>query len=370
MRFLLSLSLIVVLGVTSAIAQPPARRRQQAALQENSAQPKASAYREFPTAQSMPTDADWRRDLYLTLDLTNEANAPLYYPTVPQGGRMNLFTYIFKLVLRGQVKAYDYKLDGFEDFSEGNVVKAKEIMDRYHIFYESKDGRMRVNDADLPSDEVKVFFVKQSVYYDQHNASFSHKIEALCPVLKRGDDEFSGTDSQYPMFWVKYDDVAPYLGKLMLMSSSLNNAAMMSADDFFTLGRYKGDIYIATNLQNRILANYCPTDSALTKERNRIAREIVDFEDHVYGRDSVAMAKAAAEQAKADSIAAAEAALKKSSRRSRTRGVTSRRITTASKAEEKEEEAKPAQAKVKRQRARNSGGSSSRGTFSARRQRH
>lgn len=50
----------------------------------------------------MPDDASWRRDVYLSLDLTKDANAVLYYPTTPQAdGRQNLFTFIFKMLLRG-----------------------------------------------------------------------------------------------------------------------------------------------------------------------------------------------------------------------------------------------------------------------------
>lgn len=273
----------------AAVAQPPARRKAAENKEQTAAQsaPKGSAYRDFPTAAAMPEDVSWRRDIYRSLDLTKDANAPLYYPTTPTNGRENLFTYLFKLLLRGQVKAYDYKLDGNEDFSEKNIVKAKELMDRYHIFYEQKDGKIRVTDSDLPSDEVKVYFIKESTYFDQHTATIRKKVTALCPVLKRGDD-FGGADSQYPMFWVKMDDVAPYLGKLMLMGSNLNNAAMMSADDFFTLNRYEGDIYKTVNLQDRILANYCTEDTAMKKEQARIEKELDDFDRHVWGKDSVA----------------------------------------------------------------------------------
>lgn len=273
----------------AAVAQPPARRKAAENKDQTAAQsaPKGSAYRDFPTAAAMPEDVSWRRDIYRSLDLTKDANASLYYPTTPTDGRENLFTYLFKLLLRGQVKAYDYKLDGNEDFSEKNIVKAKALMDRYHIFYEQKDGKIRVTDSDLPSDEVKVYFIKESTYFDQHTATLRKKVTALCPVLKRGDD-FGGADSQYPMFWVKMDDVAPYLGKLMLMGSNLNNAAMMSADDFFTLNRYEGDIYKTVNLQDRILANYCTEDSAMKKEQARIEKELDDFDRHVWGKDSVA----------------------------------------------------------------------------------
>lgn len=307
-KILLIILALCLSAGTEAYSQPPRRKAEQTAKKEQANAPKSSAYREFPTAQAMPADAAWRRDLYRTIDLTKDKNAVLYFPTTPQDGRENLFSYMFKLLLRKQIQAYDYKLDGNENFNPKNAVSAKEIMDRYHIYYEEKGDRIKVNDADLPTEEVKAYFIKESTYYDQHTASFRTQVSAICPVLKRGDSDFGGELAQYPMFWVKMSDIAPYLGKLMLMGSSLNNAAMMSADDFFTLKCYEGEIYKSVNLQDRLLANYCPDDSAMQREQKRIEKQLVDVQEHVYGRDSAYYAKLRADslaQAEADSLAAA-----------------------------------------------------------------
>lgn len=366
--------LICALGQASEVsAQPPRRRAEQQQKQEQQQNsPRGSSYREFPTAQSMPSDAAWRRDLYRTLDLTKDANAVLYYPTTPQDGRENLFTYLFKLLLRKQIKAYDYKLDGNEDFSSKNEVTAKQLMDRYHIFYESKGDKVRVNDADLPSDEVKAYFIKESTYYDQHTASFRSQVTALCPVLKRGDSDFGGELAQYPMFWVKMQDVAPYLGKLMLMGSSLNNAATMSADDFFTMKCYKGDIYKAVNLQDRLLSNYCLDDSAMLKEQKRIEKQLTDVQEHVYGRDSAYYARlraASLAQAEADSIAAAGRATRRTSASRRSSSASSRRTRTASVSSSSSTKA-PKQRKQRTSSKASRPKSSSGGGLSVRRQRH
>lgn len=366
--------LICALGQASEVsAQPPRRRAEQQQKQEQQQNsPRGSSYREFPTAQSMPSDAAWRRDLYRTLDLTKDANAVLYYPTTPQDGRENLFTYLFKLLLRKQIKAYDYKLNGNEDFSSKNEVTAKQLMDRYHIFYESKGDKVRVNDADLPSDEVKAYFIKESTYYDQHTASFRSQVTALCPVLKRGDSDFGGELAQYPMFWVKMQDIAPYLGKLMLMGSSLNNAAMMSADDFFTMKCYKGDIYKAVNLQDRLLSNYCLDDSAMLKEQKRIEKQLTDVQEHVYGRDSAYYARLRADslaQAEADSIAAAGKATRRTSASRRSSSASSRRTRTASVSSSSSAKA-PKQRKQRTSSKASRPKSSSGGGLSVRRQRH
>lgn len=368
---------LLALGLTlayAAIAQPPRRRaEQQQKQQQQQNAPKGTAYREFPTAQTMPTDVTWRRDLYRKLDITKETNAALYYPTTPQDGRENLFTYLFKLLLRKQIKAYDYKLDGNEDFSAKNEVTAKELMDRYHIFYESKDDKVRVNDADIPSEEVKVYFIKESTYYDQRTADFRSQVTAICPVLQRGDDDFGGELAQYPMFWVKMSDVAPYLGKLMLMGSSLNNAAMMSADDFFTMGCYKGEIYKAVNLQDRLLSNYCPDDSSLIREQKRIEKQLTDVQEHVFGRDSAYYAKLKADSiaaAQADSLAAAGKSARRTSRTATAsrRGSLNRRTKSANVGSAKATKPKKQKA-AKASRPKAAGGSKG-GGLSVRRQRH
>jgi len=314
--------------------------------------PSGVSYRDFPTAQSMPEDVAWRRDVYRIVDLSKDANAVLYYPTTPQDGKMNLFSYLFKLLLRKQITAYDTKLDGNEDFSPSNTVTARQLMDRYNMFYETQDGRIRVSDADIPSDEVKLYYIKESVYYDQHTSTFHSRVTALCPVLLRGDIDFGGTDARYPMFWVKFDDVAPYLGKLMLMGSNYNNAATMSADDFFTLKRYDGEIYRTVNLQDKILTNL--PDSAMKREQQKIEGELTEVQNHVWGKDSIV-----AEDIVEDEVLASDtAAVEKPATVSRRTAATRRTSATSTKKKS---------VKTKKQRAARS--SSSAG-YSVRRERH
>lgn len=248
--------------------------------------PPTSTIREFPTAATMPEDAAWRRDVYRTVDLTDEKNAVLYFPVIPTGGRQNLFVFLFRQVLRGNIKAYEYTLDANEHFDEEHQLKGKKIMDTHNIYYETNDGKIRVNDADLPSEDVKLYFVKESVYYDQHTASFRTKVTALCPVMVSGMNDFGEDESQrVPLFWVNYEEAAPYLAKLSLMGSSMNNAAAISADDYFTMNRYEGEIYKTTNLQDKIIAQYAESEEEQLAERKRIERELQGFEKHVWGHE-------------------------------------------------------------------------------------
>lgn len=262
----------------------------------------------FPTAVDVPEDPIWRRDIYRELDLTKNENAPLYYPVQPEGKEMNLFTLLFKLLNTGRIKAYKHDLNtGKEDFRETNKLDFEEMCRNYSIYYESQGNAFRVEDSDIPSAEVKTFYVKESSYYDQNTATYHSRIVALCPLIEMSND-FSFSASKSPMFWVKYDDVKTYLSNRQIMVSNVNNAARMSIDDFFSTNHYKGDIYMTNNMQGKSLMQMAAdtanvtqrVDSATLKVQKRIEKEMTDFEEHIWNEpvDSVALAKK-------DSIAAA-----------------------------------------------------------------
>ncbi len=276
---------ILLMTVTAVQAQPKARRQQQAQQQQQQQQNQGVTMRArlmFPTAMDMPEDVVWRRDIYREIDLNHDSNAGLYYPVEPIDKQLNLFTYIFKLALYGYVPVYEYRLDGNESFTDSAKVQMKTVLDNYHIYYEQKDGRIRVDNSDIPSAEVKLYYLKESAYYDQANSSFRRKVLALCPVMLREDD-FGGEASKYPLFWVKYSDLEPYMSRQTVMTSNLNNAATMSMEDFFTLNRYEGKIYKTNNMLGKTLAQYCPNDTALAKEQQRIEAELKAFEKNLFG---------------------------------------------------------------------------------------
>lgn len=278
------LFVVCVTGVANA--QPQARKKEQQnkAAANNSPQSLSTrAQVSFPTTATMSEDVVWRRDIYRELDLTKDANSGLYYPVEPVGTQMNLFTYMFKLMLSGQIKAYEYRLDGNEVFTDSARIKPLAFLDNYHIYYERNDGRIRLDNSDIPSREVKSYYIKESAYYDQANSTFRKKVIALCPVMSREDDFGEGT-AKYPLFWVRYDDVAPFLSKQMIMTSNLNNAATMSVDDYFTRNMYDGKIYKTNNMLGQTLAQYCENDSALAKEQKRIEDELAAFEKNLFGK--------------------------------------------------------------------------------------
>jgi len=282
-----------LLSIQTVLAQPAKRRvtTSNAAAQARNGQKKQTSDRAslmFPTSDAMPEDVVWRRDIYRQLDLDLDKNAPLYYPVEPVGTQCNLFTYLFRLFLTGRVPAYNYKLDGNESFAQKDrITDVKELLDRYYIYYEEKDGKYSVADNDVPSAFVKRYYIKESVFLDQRTGTYNTKVTAICPILLESDD-FGDASTSKPLFWMKYDDVAPFLSRLPVMASNYNNVTNMTADDFFTMNRYEGKIYKTNNMQGRVLSDYVKSDTIQDKTRalagvqKKIEKQLSDFEEGIW----------------------------------------------------------------------------------------
>ena len=199
---------------------------------------------------------------------------------------------------------------------------------------------MKVDNSDIPSAEVKKYYLKESAYYDQANSSFHIKVLALCPVMMRNDDFIISDDANsqgtaYPLFWVKYSDLEPFLTRQTVMTSSLNNAATMSMDDYFTMNKYSGKIYKTTNMLGRTLAQYCPDEASLTAEQKRIEDELEAFRKNIFGdpekKDSLdSIANANPQNLKAAQKAKAKKTRQNNTRRTKVSGTKTKSSSSSS----------------------------------------
>ncbi len=284
--------LCTALGTFQVVAQPKARKAKQEA-KESGPTLSVRTQTQYSGQIDMPQEVIWKREIYRTLDLKQEKNTALYYPVEPIGDKTNLFTLIFRLLADGKIPAYEYRLDGAEVLTSDNKVKFKDVLDRFHIYYQikketgSRDTLFSVDNSDIPSSEVLSYFMKEVWYFDQRSSTYNSKVVAICPVLHRSGD-FSLDVTKYPMFWLNYSDLSPYLGRMDIMTSNLNNTANVSVDDYFTTRQFKGDIYKTTNMLNQTLAQYCTTDSAMVKEQKKIEGQLKTFEEHLWVADSIA----------------------------------------------------------------------------------
>ena len=270
------------------------------------------------------TDADrqWMRIIYRELDLDNDRNAALYFPEEPVSGQENLFRIIMRLLTENRIPAYEY-LDGREIFTDQYRIRTKDILDRFYIPYSEAKGsteknpRFTVDENDVPTNEVLSYYVIERWEYDTRNNRLRPSVEAICPLLHRSGD-FGGDALKYPMFWVRFSDIRPYLAAQTIFVDDDNNLPSCTYDDFFTLMLYDGNIYKTRNLKNKSMVQIYSDPDALKKAQDSIQTSLDNFEKKLWvpSREEVLAARE-----RADSIAGEQgaASVKEQKATSRTR---------------------------------------------------
>lgn len=294
---------MAMLAVTAVDAQVVRRadRDAEAKKTENENNLSVRAKGLYAPNSSAEKDIPWLRVVYRQLDLTKDANLPLYYPEDPTEDLQNLFRIIMRLLADNKVTAYEY-LDGREVFTDKYKVNVREMLERFSILYTEQKGSTEKNplflidESDVPCYEVLSYYIIEKWAFNRGTSKFDVMIEAICPVLHRSGD-FGGEPLRYPMFWLKYDDIRPYLAQQYIITGDLNQVMQYNYDNYFGMQMYEGDIYKTRNLRNQSLMQQYPTDSLLSHARDSIEKSLQSFEDQLWVLTPEE--KAAKEEAKA-----------------------------------------------------------------------
>lgn len=210
----------------------------------------------------------WQRVIYRELDLTKDVNAVLYYPEVPTDGLTNMFSVLFDAFVKGNLKAYEY-IDGRELLDEAHLVKVEDVLETHDI-----------DPSDVPCYQVLSYYIKEQWDFDRNTSQYQSHIVALCPILHR-QGEFGGI-TRYPLFWLSYDDLRPFIIDKLVMSSGINTAVRYSLDDFFTLRKYDGEIYKVQNPRGLTLMQQYPDEAQFEAKREEIENELQNFGKSVW----------------------------------------------------------------------------------------
>ena len=303
------------------------------------------------------TDADrqWMRVIYRHLDLDKDKNAALYFPEEIVDGQENLFRIIMRLLANNQLSAYEY-LDGREVLTDQYKLKVADLLDRFHILYTPAKGsternpRFTIEEADVPTNEVLSYYVIERWEFDSRTNRMKTIVEAICPVLHRSGD-FGGEAVKYPMFWVKYDDLRPWLANQTIFTSDDNNLPTCTYDDYFRMTMYEGDIYKTRNLRNKSMMQLYPDPDDLARAQDSIQNRLTNFdkklwvpdrEDVIAAKDSKKAKADKADEAIATGDPATDAALEQAAEEKETKSA--RRSTRRS--------SKKSAPKVKQQKAK------------------
>lgn len=252
-----------------------------------------------------PHDADlaYMRQVYRQIDLTKDANTPLYFPEDVVDGQENLFRIILGLVVDEKVPAYEY-LDGREVFSDQFKVIVPDMLDRFGIYYTmgqgKNGGKYVIEEADVPTGQVLNYYIIEKWEFDRRSNNMKTRVEAICPVLNRSGD--FGGEARYPMFWVKFDVLRPYLAQQYIFLNDDNNLPQYSLDDYFNLGMYDGELYKTRNLRNLSMNQMYPDPDDLKRAQDSIDTRLREFGKNLWvptREEYLAMKEKAEEAAKA-----------------------------------------------------------------------
>ena len=281
---------LVGLAAAGAIAQVEnagtvRRRSPKEKRNQEKAQPGVTErMQDFYTVKE-PHDADlqYMREIYRQIDLSKDQNTPLYFPEDIIDGQKNLFRTILELVVSGKVPAYEY-LDGREVFTDKYQLKVNDMLDRFGIYYTTGKGHSDRNpnyvieEADVPTTQVLNYYIIEKWEFDKRTHRMRTRVEAICPVLNRTGD--FGGEAKYPMFWVKYDQLRPWLAQQYVFLPDDNNLPQYSLDDYFNLGMYDGEIYKTKNLRNQSMMQMYPDPDDLARAQDSIDNRLKN-----YGKD-------------------------------------------------------------------------------------
>ena len=266
-----ALLLLIILSLTTQNAYPQqtARERieQKHKVENANKQSNRTLYQEesFNKLNEIIENSRWSRIIYRHIDLTNPTNTPLN----------SMFPIIFRSLQKNEIKAYEY-LDGRELFTDEFIINFNEFIDRFEINKEAENGSIQFEDSDIPTHEVKGYYLKEVYYFDTPTSSLRVLPISICPIISRNDNY--DVITRYPLFWIPYSEIEEQARKTTIMLTGLNNSSRGTLDDFFKKRLYKGEIYKTGNPGNLSISQYTNSPEDMKVEQDRIEKELNDFE--------------------------------------------------------------------------------------------
>ena len=266
-------------------------------------------------------DVIWSRVVYRIIDLRYRQNYQLYFPTRPDDTHYkNLLRLIIDAVIADANEENGLRLyrPGTEhlkpDFTPENIIlnhqlprdaffirdRSKKEPDDEDYMDITKSKYMLVNCVDTTTGELKFqdykfeditcnqvkYLIQEVVFFDKHTSRLHTKIMAIAPlhpwkIMSTDSTQVSQALQESVMFWIPFDDLRPYMAMQYIIPNR-NETKHVTYDEFFQKRLFTSYIVGEGNMYNRMIPDYEHTYEGIKKEQDRIAMELLNFEQDLW----------------------------------------------------------------------------------------
>lgn len=271
------------------------------------------------TIEHRRDDVVWHRTIYRIIDLRYKQNFELYFPTnMDNAYQKSLFGVMMLAVCDGipvYAKPMDVSLDPhleldpmprngiapLLELGSGETAAptfdlgALEGMDGVDMSalsqnpsvlqYDSINDKMTITEYyhNFVRNQYK-FLIREVVFFDKHYSRLYSTIEAIAPMYApKSEGAETAFDAIYQQvcFWLPFKDLRKYL-KNQYINTSYNKSKRISYDEFFAKKLYTSYIVGEDNMYDRVIPQYLKTEKAIKREQQRLADELLNFEQDLW----------------------------------------------------------------------------------------
>ena len=253
-------------------------------------------------------DVIWARYVYRIIDMRFKQNFQLYFPVLSDDpDYRNLFKVITDAVIDGmpifekqtgtikpdfkQEPAAKKVIPGM--FLQGNQLDGDPDLDistsnDMVVHYDSIEDKFSFNFypfEPLVRNQLK-YLTQEVVFFDKHTSRLHTKIIAIAPlysekIMAKDSSQVMTALNQSIMFWIPFDLLRPYLA-MQYAIPNRNETKRVTYDEFFQKRLYTSYIVGEGNMYNRWIPDYANTYEDIKKEQDRIATELLNFEQDLW----------------------------------------------------------------------------------------
>lgn len=304
----LSIIACFVLGITTAQAQHiPTQFLDEYGSARITTEEFSSAHDTVVMINHRIDDVIWARYVYRIIDMRFKQNFQLYFPVLSDDpDYRNLFKVITDAVIDGMpifekqtgtIKP-DFKQEPAERkiiptlFLQGDPMADPDLdiatSPDMVVHYDSIEDEFSFNFypfEPLVKNQLK-YLTQEVVFFDKHTSRLHTKIIAIAPlysekIMAKDSSQVMTALNESIMFWVPFDLLRPYLA-MQYAIPNRNETKRVTYDEFFQKRLYTSYIVGEGNMYNRWIPDYANTYEDIKKEQDRIATELLNFEQDLW----------------------------------------------------------------------------------------